>query len=180
MPVMDDAKIIKKARNYVRTYGTRDPECLARELGVRIHDADFIKLKGVYKVILRNPFIFIKKDLDPVTRKIVLLHELGHHALHRKEAQIFQEFSLFTDMTVSRMEYEANLFAAEISLPDDEILEYIYQGNDAAFIAAAMESDVNLVALKVADLNRRARSAPARKRAPCSTWRARWRASPSY
>ena len=45
MPVMDDAKIIKKARNYVRTYGTRDPECLARELGVRIHDADFIKLK---------------------------------------------------------------------------------------------------------------------------------------
>ena len=155
MPVMDDAKIIKKARNYIRTYGTRDPECLARELGVRIHDADFIKLKGVYKVILRNPFIFIKKDLDPVTRKIVLLHELGHHALHRKEAQMFQEFSLFTDMTVGRMEYEANLFAAEISLPDDEILEYIYQGNDAAFIAAAMESDINLVALKVADLNRR-------------------------
>lgn len=155
MPVMDDAKIIKKARNYVRTYGTRDPECLARELGVRIHEADFVKLKGVYKVILRNPFIFIKKDLDPATRKIVLLHELGHHALHRKEAQLFQEFSLFADMTVSRMEYEANLFAAEISLPDDEILEYIYQGNDAAFIAAAMESDVNLVALKVADLNRR-------------------------
>ena len=92
MPVMDDAKIIKKARNYVRTYGTRDPECLARELGVRIHEADFVKLKGVYKVILRNPFIFIKKDLNPSTRKIVLLHELGHHALHRKEAQMFQEF----------------------------------------------------------------------------------------
>ena len=63
MPVMDDAKIIKKARKYVRTYGTRDPELLARELGVRIHDADFENLKGVYKVILRNPFIFIKKDL---------------------------------------------------------------------------------------------------------------------
>ena len=32
MPVMDDAKIIKKARNYVRSHGTRDPESLAREL----------------------------------------------------------------------------------------------------------------------------------------------------
>ena len=106
-------------------------------------------------MILRNPFIFIKKDLDPIMRKIVLLHELGHHALHRREAQIFQEFSLFTDMTVSRMEYEANLFAAEISLPDDEILDYIYQGYDAAFIAAAMDSDINLVALKVAELKRR-------------------------
>ena len=103
MPVMDDAKIIKKARKYVRTYGTRDQELLARELGVRIHDADFENLKGVYKVILRNPFIFIKKDLDPVMRKIVLLHELGLHAFHRKEAHIFQEFSLFTDMSVSRM-----------------------------------------------------------------------------
>ena len=119
------AKIIKKARKYVRTYGTRDPELLARELGVRIHDADFENLKGVYKVILRNPFIFIKKDLDPIMRKIVLLHELGHHALHRREAQIFQEFSLFTDMTINRMEFEANLFAAEISLPDEEILDYI-------------------------------------------------------
>ena len=155
MPVMDDAKIIKKARTYVRTYGTRDPETLARELGVRIHDADFVRLKGVYKVIKRNPFIFIKKDLDPVMRRIVLLHELGHHALHRREAQIFQEFSLFADMTVSRMEYEANLFAAEVSLPDDEILDYIYQGYDAGFIAAAMDSDINLVALKVAELNRR-------------------------
>ena len=155
MQVMDDAKIIKKARKYVRTYGTRDPELLVHELGGRIHDADFENLKGVYKVILRNPFIFIKKDLDPIMRKIVLLHELGHHALHRREAQIFQEFSLFTDLTVSRMEYEANLFAAEISLPDDEILDFIYQGYGAEFIAAAMESDINLVALKVADLNRR-------------------------
>ena len=158
MPVMDDAKIIKKARKYVRTYGTRDPERLASALGVRIHDADFENLKGVYKVIFRNPFIFIKKDLDPVMRKIVLLHELGHHALHRREAQIFQEFSLFTDMTVSRMEYEANLFAAEISLPDDAILDYIYQGYDAAFIAAAMDSDINLVALKVEELKRRGHS----------------------
>ena len=88
-------------------------------------------------------------------RKIVLLHEIGHHALHRKEAQVFQEFSLFTDMAVNRMEYEANLFAAEISLPDDEILEYIYQGNSAEFVASAMESDINLVALKVDALNRR-------------------------
>lgn len=58
-------------------------------------------------------------------------------------------------MMISQMEYEANLFAAEISLPDDEILDYIYQEYDAAFIAAAMDSDVNLVALKVAELKRR-------------------------
>ena len=155
MPVMDDDKISRVAGRYVRRYGTADPERLAHLLGIRIIETDFATLKGVYKVIKRNAFIFIKADLDPVMRKIVLLHEIGHHVLHRKEAQVFQEFSLFTDMAVNRMEYEANLFAAEISLPDDEILEYISQGSGAEFIAAAMGSDINLVALKVDALNRR-------------------------
>jgi Zn-dependent peptidase ImmA (M78 family) len=53
------------------------------------------------------------------------------------------------------MEYEANLFAAQIALPDDEILEYIHNGYDVEQTAQAMCSDVNLVALKVEDLNRR-------------------------
>ena len=35
-------------------------------------------------------------------------------------------------MANNRMEYEANLFASQISLPDDEILDYIYEGYDAA------------------------------------------------
>ena len=46
------------------------------------------------------------------------------------------------------MEYEANVFAAQVSLPDDEILDYIYAGYDIGQIAKMMESDINLVALK--------------------------------
>ena len=87
---------------------------------------------------------------------IVLLHEIGHDTLHRDEAVStggFQEFNIF-DMGNRRMEYEANIFAAQISLPDDEILEYIYRGYDVGQIARAMDSDINLVALKVAELNR--------------------------
>ena len=53
-------------------------------------------------------------------------------------------------MTTSRIEYEANVFAAQLMLPDDEITEYIYQGFDVQQIARAMKSDINLVALKVA------------------------------
>ena len=155
MPVMNDSKIIQTARRYARRCGVRDPEILARELGISIREVDFPNLKGAYMVIKRNAFIFIKRDLDPVMRRIVIFHEIGHHALHRKEAQEFRELSLFADMSVNRMEYEANLFAAELSLPDDEILEFIYQGKDIAFIAAAMQSDVNLVSLKIKSLNRR-------------------------
>ena len=60
-----------------------------------------------------------------------MLHEIGHDVLHRKEAVKaggFKEFNIF-DMRESRMEYEANIFTAQVSLADDEILEYIFKNN---------------------------------------------------
>ena len=46
------------------------------------------------------------------------------------------------------MEYEANVFASQVSLGDEELLEYIRYGYDIQQIATAMHSDTNLVALK--------------------------------
>ena len=146
--------IIRRADALVRSTGTRDPERIAEALGIIVKDVNFEKQKGLYKVILRNRFIFIKSDLSEVMRRIVLLHEIGHDQLHRRLADVFQEFQIF-DMRGNVMEYEANLFAAQIALPDEEILNYIRSGYDAAQIAMATASDINLVALKVSELSRR-------------------------
>ena len=146
--------IIRRADALVRSTGTRDPERIAEALGIIVMDVNFEKQKGIYKVILRNRFIFIKSDLSEVMRRIVLLHEIGHDQLHRHLADVFQEFQIF-DMRGNVMEYEANLFAAQIALPDEEILNYIRSGYDAAQIAMATASDINLVALKVSELSRR-------------------------
>ena len=146
---------VSVANTILRTYEHRSPERIAKEAGILIIPAPFKKQKGVYKVIERQPTIFINDSLHPVVREIVFGHELGHHFLHREEvikAGGFQEFNLF-DMRESRMEYEANLFAAQLMLPDDEIKEYIYKGFDIHQIARAMRSDINLVAIKVAELN---------------------------
>lgn len=81
----------------------------------------------------------------------MLWHEIGHDVLHRQEAVAvggFKEFNIF-DMRENRMEYEANIFASQASLPDDTILEYIENGYDIQQIARAMCSDINLIALKV-------------------------------
>ena len=103
---------------------------------------------------MRNRFMFIKDNLHPVMEKIVLLHELGHDSLHREEAtQVggFKEFEVF-NMTKSNLEYEANIFAAQLLLPDDVVKEMVYNGYDSQKIAQATGSEINLVALKVADL----------------------------
>ena len=97
-------RIIRRADSLVRTTGTRDPERIAEELGILIKDVDFTQQKGVYKVILRNRFIFIKADLSDTMRRIVLLHEIGHDQLHRHLADVFQEFQIF-DMSRNVMEY---------------------------------------------------------------------------
>lgn len=146
--------IVDKANKIIKTVGSREPENIAEHLGIIIMPVHFTKQKGVYKVIERNRFIFVKDDLCPEMRKIVLLHEIGHDVLHKGEAKMFQEFSVF-DMKNNRMEYEANSFAAEVALPDEEVLEYLYEGYDIETVAQYMRSDVNLVALKVANLNRR-------------------------
>ena len=85
---------------------------------------DFTRQKGVYKEIERNRFVFIKKDLCPKMHRIVLLHEIGHAVLHRKEATLFSDLNVF-DVKNDRIEYESNCFAAEVALSDDEVLNYI-------------------------------------------------------
>lgn len=110
---------ISAANRIYRTYEHRRTERIAKEMGILIIPTPFKKQKGAYKVIDRQSIIFINDNLHPVVREIVFGHELGHHLLHREEAVSgsgFQEFNLF-DMRENRMEYEANLFAAQLSVP---------------------------------------------------------------
>ena len=46
------------------------------------------------------------------------------------------------------MEYEANVFAAQLSIDDDEILELGKEGYDNQQIAAMLNTDTNLVGYK--------------------------------
>lgn len=144
------SEIVHRANQIVKLCGTRDPHRIADELGIEIMYCPFKSQKGAYRVIMRNRFMFVKEDLHPVMENIVLLHELGHDSLHRDEATKvggFKEFNIF-DIRDSRMEYEANIFASQIAIPDDDFLELAEQGCDVQQIARAMHSDVNLVALK--------------------------------
>ncbi len=139
----------------VKRCGTRDPFQIAKELGIEVlYFDDFGPLKGMYRVIKRNRFIFLNKDLNERMQKIVCAHELGHDQLHRKLAtdDAIREFILYDMQT--KPEYEANIVAAEILLDSDEILDYIFHYHySAEQIAREMNTDINLVALKIAHLN---------------------------
>lgn len=144
------SEIVKKANKLVKSCGTRDPYRIAENIDVEIMPCNFERQRGAYKVIKRNRFIFINESLQPTPKRIVLLYEIGHDVLHRAEAARaggFKEFNIF-NMADSRMEYEANVFASQIELDDEEFLDYCSMGYDVQQIAMAMHSDINLIALK--------------------------------
>jgi hypothetical protein len=60
--------IVKKANEIVQKVGSRNPEEIASQLGIIIAPCHFSQQKGVYKVIKKSRFIFVKEDLCPELR----------------------------------------------------------------------------------------------------------------
>ena len=139
-----------------KRHGTRDPFRLAHALGIHILRVDSLnRLKGFYRVIERNRFIFLNAKNTPRMNRIVCGHELGHDLLHREfaEENIMDEFAV-CDYS-SRREYEANLFLAELLLEDEEMLGCIEDGMDVRAIARATATDPSLVGIKCESMIRR-------------------------
>ncbi|GLB31635.1 ImmA/IrrE family metallo-endopeptidase [Lacrimispora amygdalina] len=143
------------ANKLIKKFDTRDPFQLCQAIGVEVFYADLGSLKGMYKYLKKNRFAVINENLDPFTKTLVCAHELGHDILHQNLARkvCLQEFILY-DMK-NRPEYEANLFASEILLPDNIILNLARDGYDIEQISKELCTDINLIALKVSSMNTR-------------------------
>ncbi len=147
---MRTLEIANAADQLIADAGSRDACRLAREAGIIVLFRPFRRQKGAYAIINDTPFMFIKDDLPEAERSMVILHEIGHHCLHRDAARMaggFRDTQLF-DRANARMETEANLFAAEILLPDEDFLDDVANGYSLHEIAAQMNCDRNLAALK--------------------------------
>ncbi|WP_347489229.1 ImmA/IrrE family metallo-endopeptidase [Desulfoscipio sp. XC116] len=91
--------------------------------------------KGFYLQQSRKQAIVINSNLAEQLQRIILIHELGHAILHRKLPGVksFHDFKLFDE--TSLYEYEANIFAADFILEDQDVLRML--NDDISFFAAA-------------------------------------------
>lgn len=113
-------KIKRLVAYYRKTLGTNDPFAIADSLGIlyRFCNIDFA---GCYMFLKNHRCIFINNQLEPAESRMVMAHELGHALLHKKENCYFTQTK--TLLLNSKIEKEANLFAAELLIPDEVILE---------------------------------------------------------
>ena len=130
--ISDAAKQLKKK------YDETDPERLAEQMKILVSREPMGLFegccKGFFLVHRRKKHITINGDLPDVLQKVVLAHELGHCVLHSgSSSAAFHDVILFD--TADQKEYEANVFASELLLPDEAVLEVL--NDDMFFFQAA-------------------------------------------
>jgi len=115
---------IQAAENAVRQYGTRDPFEIIDARGIRLRFFDAARLPGYFTVVKRIQYIGLNRNADEHHMRTVAAHELGHSFLDYEEAAAGGEMQnplLFTYLN-GRQEQNANFFAAELLIPDKDIL----------------------------------------------------------
>ena len=124
-PVIIDAvnKMTKKA-------GSRNPEEICETYHIKIREVNMKqRIKAYYYYQSRIHNIVLDEGINDIFRKILLAHELGHFSLHKKIAMMqgFHEMDVLEKRDTDPMETEANLFAAELLLPDDDVIDCLQE-----------------------------------------------------
>jgi len=152
------AEAIKREANRLKCkYHTDDPYEICKALRIRILEMPMgtseQSCKGFFLVNARCKVITINSDLPDHIRRIIVTHELGHAVLHRCAAiSAFHDFAMFDD--TNRMEYEANVFAAEFLLEDDEVTEHLEDQMDFFTMAKVLRVPPELLDFKCRILQR--------------------------
>lgn len=107
--------------SYVIKYDTRNPFELADLLNIDVQIGT-PGCAGCYIFLKNHRYIFLDQNLDERESLQVMAHELGHAILHRKQNCYFIRNK--TLLLNSKTEREANLFAAELLIDGDIVLEY--------------------------------------------------------
>lgn len=105
----------------VHKYGTRSPYEMAERMGIIVQKNNLGAIRGYYFKKYRIKQIILHNDLSESDERFVLAHEIGHAVLHEDvNTPFLMGNTLFSK---NKFEREANLFAIELLVPDETIIE---------------------------------------------------------
>lgn len=118
-----------EALKLVKCFETNDPFELADYLNLHV----FFKplhpdIMGFYKYYKKNKYICISSELDYHEQVATCAHELCHSELHEKINTPYLRKNTF--LSVEKYERQANLFAAELLIPDYQFKMLAEEFND--------------------------------------------------
>lgn len=110
-------------KEIIEKHQTNDPFEIAENKNVNVYFHSLhLEIMGYYKYIRRNKYIVINSNLDDNNKLYTCAHELGHSHLHpRLDTPFLKKNTLFSS---DKIENEANRFAVELLLPDENLNNY--------------------------------------------------------
>lgn len=144
-------EICDKVAEIKSRYAESDPFRLIKDMGIvlifRAMGKGEDAIKGFFLECNRIKMITINSDLPVAIQRIIAAHEVGHAVLHySSEVQAFHEVGLFDESTI--MEKDANLFAAEYLMNDEDVFSVLNADYTFFGAAAALRVPVELLDFK--------------------------------
>ncbi|GMA52577.1 ImmA/IrrE family metallo-endopeptidase [Alicyclobacillus contaminans] len=140
-------------KQLVDKYGTNDPFEIAEKRNILIMSEPLGNILGYFNTSRRIQMIHLNNSLEGPLRRFVCAHELGHSVLHPKlNTPFLRRNTLFS---VDRVEREANSFAVELLVPDEEVMDP-YESTTVREVAATYGVPYELMRLKRLDTSGKA------------------------
>ncbi len=125
------SEVYKIAEQYYIKKLPFDIERLISLLGIEVCFEDLEKsISGYIENRTSGWIIAVNKYHSPRRQRFTLAHECCHYLLHKEEIEKNKHISktLFRDKTTNDMENEANRFASEILIPEEEFKKQVEMG----------------------------------------------------
>ncbi|HHX63238.1 MAG TPA: ImmA/IrrE family metallo-endopeptidase [Epulopiscium sp.] len=106
----------------IEEHQSRDPFEIADNLGIIVLFEPLGTINGYYNTAFRQKFIHINCDIPEYRMKFTAAHELGHALLHPTANTPFMKERTY--MSVDKLEIEANKFAVNLLISDEDLEEY--------------------------------------------------------
>lgn len=140
VPFLSPQEVQSKASEVLKRHNLTtvpiDPVLLAQREGIRVNNAKFSDDNLAGMIVKRGDDVsmLVNYDDPPFRKRFTIAHELGHHFLHLmgdgeyidKEANLFRQQPGEDRLITSerRREIQANMFAASLLMPEDEVRRY--------------------------------------------------------
>lgn len=121
MNIRDDVAYLKKY------YKTENPFDIINAKHILLIYEELGSIRGYYNKVLRMKQIHINCNLDHQRSLFTATHELGHAILHPNSNTPFLMANTY--QSVNRLEIQANKFAMEFLVSDQELEQYIKEYN---------------------------------------------------
>lgn len=133
--------IFQQAMRYRKKLMSSDPYELLDDMGVVLRRSSAYPrdgLRGYCAIINRTKYVVINCKQPAAEQRVVAGHEAGHLILHKAElrAGAMSDFDVYN--VTGRLERQANFFAADFLIDDDDVLD-LMRSRDADFFNVAKE-----------------------------------------